>query len=110
MLLRLFCKRIHDQKRRFKILTHKDAGTKVADVFCMFDEMEPHPNNQDLKRKFKLTVADVAHWAGLTTEEASEEIKRLTANRKIEVVENTITVANIAEMKRLVENKKNNLG
>ena len=37
-LLKLFSKRIYDQKRRFQILTLEDQHAKVADVFLMLSE------------------------------------------------------------------------
>ena len=38
ILLKLFAKRIYDQKRRLMILTLKDPEAKVADVFIMLGE------------------------------------------------------------------------
>jgi len=35
ILLKLFCKRIYDQKRRFKILVMPDIQARIADVFLM---------------------------------------------------------------------------
>ncbi|MCA1950802.1 MAG: cyclic nucleotide-binding domain-containing protein, partial [Treponema sp.] len=40
-LLKLFTKRIYDQKRRFMILTLEDPQAKIADVFLMLDETQP---------------------------------------------------------------------
>jgi hypothetical protein len=40
-LLKLFTNRIHDQKRKFMILTLDDVEAKVADVFLMLAENEP---------------------------------------------------------------------
>ena len=37
-LLKLFTKRIYDQKRRFMILTLEDEQARVADVFLMLNE------------------------------------------------------------------------
>ena len=40
-LLRLFTKRVYDQKRRFMILTLEDEQARVADVFLMLAETQP---------------------------------------------------------------------
>lgn len=105
ILLKLFCKRIFDQKRRFKILVIKDLQARVADVFMMYDEMNPSPNPNERSRKFNLTIADVAHWAGLTPEVTREEINKFVEKRKIEVYENYMVILNIADMKRIVDTR-----
>ncbi len=104
-LLKLFCKRIYDQKRRFKILVIKDLQAKIADVFCLLDEMNPPQNPSERSRKFYVTIGDIAHWAGLSQETTKEEINRFVEKRKIEVYNNYIIVANIADMKRTVDTR-----
>ena len=102
ILLKLFCKRIYDQKRRFRILVLKDLQARIADVFLMFDEMAPVVNPNERQRKFNLTVADIAHWAGLSPEVTRDEINKFVEKRKIEVFDTYIIVANIADMRRIV--------
>ena len=102
-LLRLFCKRIYDQRRRFKILLLPDAYSKVADVFCMFDEITTHPNAKGGEREFMLTIADVANWAGISYDAANDEISKFSAGGKIRVFDDKISVNNIGDMKRIVE-------
>ena len=104
VLLKLFCKRIYDQKRRFRVLAIKDIQAKIADVFVMQDEMNPVSNLVEKSRKFYITASDVAHWAGISTDEAREELMKFAEKRKIEIHENYIVVTNIMEMKRLVDN------
>lgn len=104
-LLKLFCKRIYDQKRRFKILVIKDLQARIADVFCLLDEMNPPANPSERSRKFYVTIGDIAHWAGLSQETTKEEINRFVEKRKIEVYNNYIIVANIADMKRTVDTR-----
>lgn len=105
ILLKLFCKRIYDQKRRFRTLTIKDPQARVADVFLMLDEIYPSPSAINMQRKFNVTFTDVAHWAGYTPEEARDEINKLVEKRKIEVYDNYIIVENIADMKRIVDTR-----
>lgn len=104
-LLKLFCKRIYDQKRRFKILVIKDLQAKLADVFMLLDEMNPPINPNERSRKFFVTVGDIAHWAGLSPEVTRDEINKFIEKRKIEVYDNYIIVANIADMKRIVDTR-----
>ncbi|GMO51184.1 MAG: hypothetical protein Pg6C_15760 [Treponemataceae bacterium] len=105
MLLRLFCKRIFDQKRRFRVLCIRDISTRVADVFLMFDEMYPPANPLERSRKFALTVQDVAYWAGIPVEIVRGEIGRYAGRKKLEVRDNHIIVTDIADLRRFVDNR-----
>jgi len=103
ILLKLFCKRIYDQKRRFKILVIQDIQARICDVFLMFDEMNPSPNTVDRSRRFNLTIQDVSHWAGLPVDVVRDEIGKFVEKRKIEVYDTHIIVPNIVDFKRLVD-------
>lgn len=105
-LLRLFSKRIYDQRRGIRILAIKDISVRVADVFLMFDEATLKPANTDefdFKRKFPLTVADVAQWVGISTNSARDELNKLVAKKKLDIYDGYIVVANINDMKRTVD-------
>lgn len=104
-LLKLFCKRIYDQRRRFKILAIKDLQARIADVFILLDEMNPPNNPNERSRKFYVNTGDIAHWAGLSFEITHEEINRLVEKRKIEVYNDSIVVANITDMQRIVDTR-----
>ena len=104
-LLKLFCKRIYDQRRRFKILAIKDLQARIADVFILLDEMNPPNNPNERSRKFYVNTGDIAHWAGLSFEITREEINRLVEKRKIEVYNDSIVVANITDMQRIVDTR-----
>lgn len=119
MLLRTFCKRILDQKRRFKTLIIDDNSARIADVFCMFSEMNslpaiPNPQaieqivkklNPDKFRIFPVTPQDIASWAGLSAEETRDELKRFSASGRISIFDGYIVVTNIEEMRRTVEQR-----
>ncbi len=104
-ILKLFCKRIYDQKRRFKILVIQDPQARVADVFCMLNEMNPPANPNEKQRRFNVTVQDVAQWAALPLQKTMEELNNFASARKIEVFESNIIVNNIAAMKRIVDTR-----
>ncbi len=105
LLLKLFCKRIYDQKRRFRILVIKDLQARIADVFMLLDEMNPVMNEAEKQRRFNVTIPDVAHWAGLNPEVTRDEINKFVERRKIEVYENYMIVNNINDMKRTVDTR-----
>lgn len=106
ILLNLFCKRIYDQKRRLEILVTTDPLARIAEVFLMFDEMNPVTNPTGKSRTFNLTVSDLVHWAGLTTEVVRDEINRLVEKDKIEVFDTHIVVKNISDMKRTIDTRR----
>ncbi len=105
ILLKLFCKRIYDQKRRLKILVIQDLQARIADVFCMFEEMNPLINAKNQQRRFNLSISDISHWAGLSIESTRDEINRFVTSRKIEIYDGFIIVNNIMDMKRIVDTK-----
>ena len=105
LLLKLFCKRIYDQKRRFRILVIKDLQARIADVFMLLDEMNPVMNEAEKQRRFNVTIADIAHWAGLSPEVTRDEINKFVERRKIEVYDNYMIVININDMKRTVDTR-----
>ncbi len=104
-ILKLFCKRIYDQKRRFKILVIQDLQARIADVFCMLDEMYPAANPNDRQRRFNVTTQEVAHWAGLSLEQTRDEINRFVVSHKLSVYDTNMIVANIVDMKRIVDTR-----
>ena len=105
LLLKLFCKRIYDQKRRFRILVIQDLQARIADVFLMLDEMNPVINENEKQRRFNVTISDISHWAGLSSEVTHEEINKLIERRKIEVFDNYIIVNNINDLRRMYETR-----
>lgn len=105
LLLKLFCKRIYDQKRRYRILVIKDLQARVADVFLMLDEMNPVANENEKQRRFNVTISDLAHWAGLSSDVVKDEVNKMVAQRKVEVYDNYIIVNNILDMKRIYDTR-----
>ncbi|HBB14739.1 MAG TPA: CarD family transcriptional regulator, partial [Treponema sp.] len=107
ILLKLFCKRIYDQKRRTKILVIKDIQARISDIFLMYDEMTPlsEADLDSSKRKFNLTVNDIAHWAGISLDDARDEMNKMCARGKVEIYEpqHQMLVKNINDMKRVVD-------
>lgn len=107
ILLKMFCKRIYDQKRRLRILVIKDITARIGDVFLMLDETQPDPNAAaNGTRRFNVTIQDISHWAGLPIDETKDEIGRFVEKHRIEVMDNYIIVKNISELQRLVDQRK----
>lgn len=108
ILLKMFCRRINEQKRRLRILVISDITARIGDVFLMLDETQPQqmPTSSPMRR-FDVTIQDISHWAGLSLDETRDEINRYVEKHRIEVMENYIMVKNINEIQRLVEQRKN---
>jgi len=108
-LLKVFTKRIYDQKRRFMILTLDDPQAKIADVFLMLDETQGSavPGEQlGDKREFKVTVDDVAHWAGMNPAEVQTLLGHFSNQRRVELYADHIVVKNINDFIRFVNSKR----
>ncbi len=106
-LLKLFTKRIYDQRRRFMILTLDDVQARVADVFLMLNEMQVNPAEEEMdERVFQTTQDDVAHWAGLSSEETRHVLNHFVSQRRLEVQKDQIIVKNINEFIRFVSSRR----
>jgi CRP/FNR family cyclic AMP-dependent transcriptional regulator len=106
-LLKLFSKRIYDQKRRFMILTLNDVQARVADVFLMLDEISGEDDPLETVREFKTSTSDVAHWAGISVAECKRVLDQFVLQRRVDVKQDSIIVKNIADFSRFVSSKRN---
>ena len=105
-LLKLFAMRIHDQKRKFQILTLDDVEAKVADVFLMLAEHEPVDTTEVETMQFNTTVDDVAHWAGISPEKCRQVINHFINQRRVELFPDKIVVRNINDFARFVKSRR----
>ncbi len=105
-LLRLFTKRIYDQRRRFMILTLDDVQAKVADVFLMLNELKTPPEEDTGEREFTTTAEDIAHWAGISPEQSRQVLGHFTSQRRIETANDKIVVKNINDFARFVSSRR----
>jgi CRP/FNR family cyclic AMP-dependent transcriptional regulator len=105
-LLKMFSIRVHDQKRKFQILTLDDVEAKVADVFLMLAEHEPVDTSEVEKMEFRTTVDDVAHWAGISPEKCRQVINHFVNQRRIELYPERIVVRNINDFDRFVKSRR----
>ncbi|MBR3549140.1 MAG: Crp/Fnr family transcriptional regulator, partial [Treponema sp.] len=80
---------------------------RISDIFLMYDEMAPlsEADQDSSKRKFNLTVNDIAHWAGISLDDARDEMNNMSARGKVEIYEpqHQMLVKNINDMKRVVD-------
>ncbi|MDC7226683.1 MAG: Crp/Fnr family transcriptional regulator [Spirochaetales bacterium] len=107
-LLKLFTKRIYDQKRRFMILTLEDEQARVADVFLMLSETGTVDAPTEEMREFKTTVDDVAHWAGMSPEKCRTILNHFMVQRRVDIFDDRIVVRNISDFIRFVSSRRRN--
>ena len=105
-LLRMFAKRIYDSKRRFMILTLEEPQAKIADVFLMLDETNTEMDKSTEKREFQTSVDDVAHWAGISVNDARGILNTFSTQRRVEIFPNKIVVKNINDFSRFVNSRR----
>ena len=106
-LLKLFTKRIYDQKRRFMILTLENIEARVADVFLMLAENQVVEDPEEDQRTFSATVEDIAHWAGMSYAECKRVLNHFTGQRRVEIYQDNIVVRNINDFQRFVNSQRN---
>ncbi len=105
-LLKLFIKRIYDQKRRFLILTLDDVEAKFADVFLMLAENQAMDTSSVESIEFKTSVEDLAHWAGIPPAQTREVLNHFVSQRRIELHPDRILVKNINDFARFVSSRR----
>jgi CRP-like cAMP-binding protein len=107
-LLVIFANRIFDAKRRLQILLLDDSQAKVADVFVMLSEKDPH-YGQSNKMIFNVTIDDVASWCGLPAPEVQRVISGFVRQGKVELFADRVVCNNINDFSRIVAAKRKNL-
>ena len=105
-LLKMFCKRIYDSKRRVMILTLDDPQAKVADVFLMLDESQIDIDKSTERREFMTTIDGVAHWAGMAVNETKVILGHFVNQNRLEILSNKIIVKNINDFARFVSSRR----
>jgi CRP/FNR family transcriptional regulator, cyclic AMP receptor protein len=105
-LLKLFIKRIYDQKRRFMILTLTDVEAKVADVFLMLAENQSIDMTAADSVDFRTSVDDMSHWAGIPSGQCREVLNHFVALRWIELHPDRIVAKNLNAFVRLVSSRR----
>jgi len=105
-LLKLFTKRIYDQKRRFMILTLDDVQARVADVFLMLAETQANAPTDKDERSFNTTIDDIAHWAGMSPDKCRQVLNHFSSQRRVEIYPDKIVVRNINDFARFVGSRR----
>lgn len=106
-LFKSFSKRIYEAKRRVRLLLLNDPEIRILDTFCMLAECKNIGKNTFEPITFNETVESIANWAALDINKTRDILINLSNQNKIILKQNEITVKNINEFYRIVENKIN---
>ncbi len=111
IMLRLICKRIFEQRRNLQILCIKDLAARMADIMlmCIENEGAIGEDEDDMKRKIHVSIEDIALIAGLPVNTTRDELNKYSARNKIAIYDGYIIVANVMDMKRIVDTYYTNL-
>jgi CRP/FNR family transcriptional regulator, cyclic AMP receptor protein len=108
-LLKIFAKRIYDQKRRLMILTLEEPEIKIADVFLMLAENMNLNIPETKSVEFKITTEEVANWAGMDRARCNQVLTHYAKQNRITLAVNKIIVNNINDFFRLVSAKRRSM-
>jgi CRP/FNR family transcriptional regulator, cyclic AMP receptor protein len=107
-LLIIFSKRIYDAKRRLMILLLEEPQLKVMDVLNMLSEQDPHLDIQEAIT-LKVTMQEVANWAGMQISDAQKILTHFNSLGKIELFADKIIVRNIRDFQRMVNTRRKSM-
>ncbi len=106
-VLKAISRRIYEQRREIRTLTIEDLQARIADIFLMYNEMNPFIPDPDAEptdqRKFNLTITDIARWAAINPDSARDELNKFVSKSKIEIYDDYMIIKNIMDMKRTVD-------
>jgi len=105
-LLKIFVKRIYEQKRRLMILTLDEDEARVLDVLLMLAEQHGTNPNSIETVELNTNEEQIASWAALKPEVCKRVLTHYEKLGRIEVEKNKIIVKNINEIQRIITTKR----
>ncbi|OHD05364.1 MAG: Crp/Fnr family transcriptional regulator [Spirochaetes bacterium GWC1_27_15] len=108
-LLKIFARRIYDQKRRLMILTLAEPEIKIADVFVMLAENMNLNLSETKDVEFKITPEEVANWCGMDKIRSNQILAHYAKQNRLVISPEKIVVNNINDFYRLVNTKRRSM-
>jgi len=105
-LLKIFAKRIYDQRRRLMVFTYDDDDARVLDVLLMLAEQQKVDTESTESVELETTEEQIANWTALKVEDCHKVLERFDKLRRIRVVNGKIIIRNISEIQRLAYSKR----
>jgi hypothetical protein len=72
----------------------------------MLDEYQTNIDKTTERREFKTTADDIAHWAGMSVNQARDIINHFVTQRRMELFSDKIIVKNINDFSRFVASRR----
>ena len=105
-LLKIFAKRIYDQKRRLTIFAHDEDDARVLDVLLMLAEQKGHDPNSSESVDLDVTDEQLASWTGIKVDNCRKVLTHFDRMRRIVLAKDKITIRNISEIQRMAFSKR----
>ena len=105
-LLKIFAKRIYDQKRRLMILTLEEPEARIMDVFIMLAENKNINTAENSEIIFKITPEEVANWCGMDKMKCVQVLNHFAKQNRIVLTNDKIVVNNINDFYRVVNSRR----
>jgi CRP-like cAMP-binding protein len=105
-LLKIFAKRIYEQKRRLMIFTLDDDDAKVLDVLLILAEQKGHNPNSIEMVELETTDEQIASWAAIKVDTCRKVLTQYDKLGRFIYTRDKIIIRNINEISRIVTNKR----
>ena len=105
-LLKIFAKRIYEQKRRLMIFTLEEDDAKVMDVLLMLAEQKGVNPNSIEAVELVTNEEQIASWAAIKPENCRKVLTHYDKLGRIQLGQNKIVIRNINEIQRMVTTKR----
>jgi CRP-like cAMP-binding protein len=105
-LLKIFAKRIYDQRRRLMVFSHDEDEARVLDVLLMLAEQQKVDPDSAETVELETTLEQIANWTALKPEECQKVLERYDKLRRIRLLKDRIIIRNINEIQRLMASKR----
>jgi CRP-like cAMP-binding protein len=109
-LIKILSKRIFDSQRRIEILSLQENESKVLDTLLMLVELKgivpaTYQDNKPIELE-NVRAEDIAHWCGIDIMECEKYLVRYANMGRLERSASKIVIKNLADIYRLVKNKR----
>ncbi|HOG64278.1 MAG TPA: Crp/Fnr family transcriptional regulator [Spirochaetota bacterium] len=105
-LLKIFAKRIYEQKRRLMIFTLEEDDAKVLDVLLMLAEQKGDNPNSIESVELVTNEEQIASWAAIKVENCRKVLTHYDKLGRIQLGQNKVSIRNINEIHRMVATKR----
>ena len=105
-LLKIFCRRIYEAKRRLQILNFNEPETKVVDTLLMLAEQKGIPHDEKDPVELETDEEQISNWCAVKIDETRNILKKYQNMNKINIKAGKVIIKNITELSRFVINKR----